>query len=167
MPFEESRLEAEGMMADGDALRVGEPAPDFSLPSSTGAIVRLSDFRCKSAVVLFFYPKDNSPACTMEACSFRDSHEAFRQAGAEVIGISSDSAQSHRGFAERFRLPFLLLADGDGAVRARYGVPRTFGLFPGRVSYLIDREGIVRHIFASQFQPWRHVAEALAVLKTL
>ncbi len=154
-------------MADRDALRVGEPAPDFSLPSSTGELVRLSDFRGKSAVVLFFYPKDNSPACTMEACSFRDSHEAFREAGAEVIGISSDSETSHRGFAGRFRLPYVLLSDRDGAVRARYGVPRTFGLFPGRVSYLIDREGIVRHIFASQFQPWRHVAEALAVLKTL
>jgi thioredoxin-dependent peroxiredoxin len=167
MPLEESRLEAEGMMADGETLRVGEPAPDFSLPSSTGEMVRLSDFRGKSAVVLFFYPKDNSPACTMEACSFRDSHEAFREAGAEVIGISADSEESHRGFAERFRLPYLLLADTDGAVRARYGVPKTFGLFPGRVSYLIDREGIVRHIFSSQFQPWRHVAEAMEVLKTL
>ncbi len=154
-------------MAEREALRVGDPAPDFSLPSSNGEMVRLSDFRGKSAVVLFFYPKDNSPACTMEACSFRDSYEAFREAGAEVIGISSDSEKSHRGFAERFRLPYLLLADADGAVRARYGVARTFGLFPGRVSYLIDREGIVRHIFSSQFQPWRHVAEALEVLKTL
>ncbi|MGP0062969.1 MAG: peroxiredoxin [Isosphaeraceae bacterium] len=155
------------MMAEREALRIGDPAPDFSLPSSNGEMVRLSDFRGKSAVVLFFYPKDNSPACTMEACSFRDSYEAFREVGAEVIGISSDSEKSHRGFAERFRLPYLLLADADGAVRARYGVARTFGLFPGRVSYLIDREGIVRHIFSSQFQPWRHVAEALEVLKTL
>ncbi len=154
-------------MAEREALRIGDPAPDFSLPSSNGEMVRLSDFRGKSAVVLFFYPKDNSPACTMEACSFRDSYEAFREVGAEVIGISSDSEKSHRGFAERFRLPYLLLADADGAVRARYGVARTFGLFPGRVSYLIDREGIVRHIFSSQFQPWRHVAEALEVLKTL
>ena len=73
--------------------------------------------------MLFFYPKDNSPACTMEACSFRDSYEAFREAGAEVIGISADSADSHRRFADRFRLPFRLLADTDGAVRSRYGVP--------------------------------------------
>jgi thioredoxin-dependent peroxiredoxin len=155
------------MMADREGLRVGEPAPDFSLPSSSGELVSLSDFRGKSDVVLFFYPKDNSPACTMEACSFRDSHEAFREAGAEVIGISSDSSSSHRGFADRFRLPYILLADTDGAVRAKYGIPRTFGLFPGRVTYVIDREGIVRHIFSSQFQPWRHVAEALEVLKTL
>ena len=100
---------------------MGDPAADFDLPSSTGETVRLSDFRGQSEVVLFFYPKDNSPACTMEACSFRDSHEAFREAGAEVIGISSDSADSHRRFADRFRLPFLLLADTrrsrPGAVR--------------------------------------------------
>jgi peroxiredoxin Q/BCP len=103
----------------------------------------------------------------MEACSFRDSHEAFREAGAEVIGISADSAESHRGFAERFRLPYVLLSDSDGALRAQYGVPRTFGLFPGRVTYLIDRDGMVRHIFSSQFQPWRHVAEALKILEDL
>ena len=154
-------------MADREGLRVGDPAPDFALPSATGEMVSLSDFRGKSEVVLFFYPKDNSPACTMEACSFRDSYEAFREAGAEVIGISADSEESHQGFARRFRLPFRLLADREGAVRARYGVPRTFGLFPGRVSYVIDREGIVRHIFSSQFQPWRHVAETLDVLQAL
>ena len=108
---------AEVMMADREALGVGEPAPDFALPSATGETVRLSDFRGKAEVVLFFYPKDNSPACTLEACSFRDSHEAFREAGAEVIGISADPADSHRRFSERFRLPFVLLTDVDGAVR--------------------------------------------------
>ncbi len=154
-------------MADPRALRVGEPAPDFTLPSSTGEAVRLSDFRGKSEVVLFFYPKDNSPACTIEACSFRDSHEAFREAGAAVLGISADSADSHRRFAARHGLPFVLLADTDAAVRTQYGVPRTLGLLHGRVTYLIDRQGIVRHIFSSQFQPRRHVAEALAVLESL
>jgi thioredoxin-dependent peroxiredoxin len=154
-------------MTETAPLRIGEPAPDFALPSATGETVRLSDFRGKAEVVLFFYPKDNSPACTLEACSFRDSHEAFREAGAEVIGISADSADSHRRFSERFRLPYTLLADVDGAVRAQYGVPRTLGLFPGRVTYLIDRDGIVRHIFSSQFQPWRHVPEALKILEDL
>lgn len=154
-------------MAEPEAPRVGDPAPDFELPSSTGETVRLSDFRGKSEVVLFFYPKDNTPGCTVEACTFRDSHEAFREAGAEVIGISSDSADSHRGFAERFRLPFVLLSDAGGAVRSRFGVPRTLGFLPGRVTYLIDRDGIIRHIFSSQLQPKRHVAEALDVLKRL
>jgi thioredoxin-dependent peroxiredoxin len=155
------------MMADRAGLRVGDPAPDFVLPSTNGEMVSLTQFRGQSEVVLFFYPKDNTPGCTREACSFRDSYEAFREAGAEVIGISADSEESHQAFAQRFRLPFLLLADRDGAVRARYGVPRTFGLLPGRVTYLIDREGIVRHIFSSQFQPSRHVDEALGVLKRL
>jgi thioredoxin-dependent peroxiredoxin len=154
-------------MAEREALRVGDPAPDFELPSTTGEMVRLSDYRGKSEVVLFFYPKDNTPGCTVEACTFRDSHEAFREAGAVVIGVSSDSSESHRRFAERFRLPFVLLSDADGALRARFGVPRTLGIFPGRVTYLIDRDGIVRHVFSSQLRPKRHVAEALEVLKRL
>jgi peroxiredoxin Q/BCP len=151
----------------GQSVRVGEPAPDFTLESSAGEPVRLSDFRATSEVVLFFYPKDSTPGCTVEACSFRDSHEAFREAGAEVIGISSDSGPSHRRFADRHGLPFLLLSDHDGAVRARYGVPKTFGLLPGRVTFVIDRQGIVRHVFSSQFRPSRHVEEALGVLRTL
>ncbi len=154
-------------MADREALRVGDPAPDFEVPSSTGETVRLSDYRGKSEVVLFFYPKDNTPGCTVEACSFRDSYEAFREAGAEVIGVSSDSADSHQRFADRFRLPFVLLSDSDGSLRSRFGVPRTLGVFPGRVTYVIDRDGIVRHIFSSQIQPKRHVAEAIEVLKRL
>ena len=165
--WEGHRLVAEDTMADREGVRVGDPAPDFALPSANAETVRLSDFRGKAEVVLFFYPKDHSLVCTMEICSFRDSYEAFREAGAEVIGISADSEISHQAFARRFRLPFHLLADRDGVVRSRYGVPRTFGLIPGRVTYLIDREGIVRHLFSSQFQPWRHVAEALEVLKTL
>jgi peroxiredoxin Q/BCP len=154
-------------MAARDGVRVGDPAPDFTLPSATGEPVRLSDFRGRSEVVLFFYPKDNSLVCTAEACSFRDSYETFREAGAEVIGISGDSAESHQRFAGRNRLPFLLLSDADGSLRARYGVPKTLGLIPGRVTYLIDREGIVRHIFSSLFQPSRHVEEALRVLNEM
>jgi peroxiredoxin Q/BCP len=154
-------------MADQPRVRVGDPAPDFTLTSATGEPVTLSDFRGRSNVVLYFYPKDYTPACTLEACAFRDSYEAFREAGAEVIGVSTDSAASHRRFAGRFGLPFLLLSDHDGAVRSLYGVPRTMGLFPGRVTYLIDREGVVRHVFSSQFQPNKHVTEALAVLKSL
>jgi len=136
-------------------------APDFVLPSPTGETVRLSDFRGKSAVVLFFYPKDNSPACTAQACSFRDSFEDFQQAGVTVIGISGDSEASHRLFARLWKLPFILLSDTQGEVRDRYGVPRTLGLFPGRVSYLIDREGVIRHIFSSALQPWKHAKEML------
>lgn len=147
--------------------RAGDPAPDFALPSAAGGTVRLSDYRGKSEVVLYFYPKDNSPVCSAEACSFRDSYDAFREAGAEVIGVSSDPAGSHERFARRLRLPFVLLSDAGGAVRARYGVPKTLGLFPGRTTYLIDREGVIRHVFSSQMQFTRHVTEALGVLRSL
>jgi peroxiredoxin Q/BCP len=114
---------------------------------------------------LFFYPKDNSPVCTAEACSFRDSYEVFRDAGAEVIGVSADSSQSHEQFAARFRLPFVLLSDKGEVVRRRYRIAKTLGIFPGRSTYLIDREGVIRHIFSSQFLPTKHVTEALSVLK--
>ena len=154
-------------MAASDGVRVGDPAPDFALPSATGEAVSLSDFRGKSEVVLYFYPRANSPVCSAEACSFRDSYEAFREAGAEVIGVSSDPAGSHERFARRFRLPFVLLSDAGGEVRARYGVPKTLGVFPGRTTYLIDRQGVVRHVFSSQFQFSRHVTEALGVLRSL
>jgi thioredoxin-dependent peroxiredoxin len=147
--------------------RVGDLAPEFTLPASDGETVSLSDFRGRAEVVLFFYPKDNSPACSVEACSFRDSYETFRDAGAEVIGISADSPKSHSRFAKRFRLPFRLLSDAGGSVRSRYGVNRTFGLIPGRVTFLIDKQGIVRHVFSSQFQPFKHVSEMLGILRKL
>jgi thioredoxin-dependent peroxiredoxin len=148
-------------------VKVGDRAPDFTLPSLTGEPVSLENFLGKKDVVLYFYPKDNTPGCTAEACSFRDSYEVFQEAGAEVIGISSDSEKSHQQFAKQHYLPFILLSDLGGIVRKFYGVPATFGLLPGRVTYIIDKQGIVRHIFSSQFAPQMHVAEALKVLKEL
>lgn len=154
-------------MALGDSPRVGDRAPEFSLPTASGAMVSLADFRGKKAVVLFFYPKDSSPACTLEACSFRDSYEVLAEAGAEVIGVSADSARSHERFAGRLHLPFPLLSDADGSLRKLYGVPKTFGLFPGRVTYLIDKQGIIRHIYSSQFLPMGHAGKMLAALKAI
>jgi len=142
-------------------LAVGDRAPDFALPDADGRTVRLSDFQGRKAVVLYFYPKDDTPGCTKEACSFRDHYEDFTDAGAEVIGVSSDSGASHRRFSARHRLPFTLLSDAGGALRKRYGVPATLGLLPGRVTFVIDREGVVRHVFNSQLAATQHVAEAL------
>ena len=148
-------------------VQVGDLAPDFTLSTQSGTQVSLKDFRGKTNVVLFFYPKDNTAGCTAEACSFRDNYEVFKEAGAEVIGISSDSVESHAGFVTKNRLPFILLSDQGGSVRKQYGVPATFGLLPGRVTYVIDKQGAVRHIFSSQFAPNKHVDEALQVLRTL
>jgi peroxiredoxin Q/BCP len=147
-------------------VKVGDRAPDFTLPTQkTGEYFHLYDMIGKSAIVLYFYPKDDTPGCTAEACSFRDSYEAFQEAGAEVIGISSDSEKSHQRFANKYNLPFILLSDLGGVVRKFYGVPATFGLLPGRVTYVIDKEGIVRHIFSSQFAPEQHIVEAIRALQ--
>jgi thioredoxin-dependent peroxiredoxin len=149
------------------SIIVGDSAPEFTLQSHTGQQVALADYRGKNVVVLYFYPKDESAICTKEACSFRDSYEDFVQAGAVVIGVSSDSAESHQAFADSHRLPFVLLIDEDGLLRKTFGVPKTLGIVPGRVTYVIDKEGFIRHIFNSQFSAERHVTEALKIVRQL
>jgi peroxiredoxin Q/BCP len=144
---------------------VGDPAPDFTLTTHSGEQVSLSDFRDKKVVVLFFYPKDGTPVCTKEACAFRDAYDQFVEAGAVVIGVSGDSTDSHRGFAARHDLPFYLASDRDGSLRKAFGVPKTLGLLPGRVTYVIDRQGIVRLAFSAQMAADQHVSEALVVVR--
>ena len=103
----------------------------------------------------------------MQACAFRDSYEVFTDLGAEVVGVSSDDPDSHRDFAEERNLPFILLSDQDGVARERYGVGRTFGIISGRVTFVIDRKGVVRHVFSSQFHPTKHIEESIAILKQI
>jgi peroxiredoxin Q/BCP len=141
-------------------------APDFTLPSQSGETVRLKDFLGKP-VVLFFYPKDNTLGCTKEVCAFRDGFDEFGMLDAEVIGISSDSVQSHRSFVEKHKLPFTLLSDQGGKVRRLYGVPNSLGIFAGRVTYVIDEDGVVRNVFSSQIAVEKHVEEALETLKSI
>jgi thioredoxin-dependent peroxiredoxin len=148
-------------------VQVGDKAPDFTLPSQTGDNVRLSDQLGSHVVVLYFYPKDNTSGCTAEACAFRDSYESFTDAGAAVIGVSSDSVDKHAGFAGKHKLPFTLLSDAGGKVRKLYGVPSTLAVLPGRVTYVIDRDGVVRHIFNSMMNINGHINEALESVKTL
>lgn len=148
-------------------IHVGDAAPAFAATTHAGEKIALADFHGKQAVVVYFYPADNTSVCTAQACSFRDAYEDFVQAGAVVIGVSSDSLASHRDFAAGQQLPFHLISDSDGALRKSFGVPRTFGLIPGRVTYVIDKSGIVRHIFNSQFNPRRHVEESLAIVREL
>ncbi len=148
-------------------MKVGSIAPSFTLPSQSGQMVSLKDFMGEKPIVLFFYPKDDTPGCAKEACAFRDNYEEFGKLDAQVIGISSDSVESHRRFAEKHDLPYLLLSDEDKKVRKLYGVPNTLGLFPGRVTYVIDREGIVRRVFSSQLGVERHVEEAYKILQVI
>jgi peroxiredoxin Q/BCP len=148
-------------------VKVGDVAPNFTLPNQSGGMVSLSDLVGKKIIVLYFYPRDFSPGCTAEACAFRDSYEVFKEAGAEVIGVSSQSVDSHRRFAAANALPFILLGDEDGEVRKLYGASSAFGLLPGRVTYVIDKKGIVRHVFSSQLNPVKHIEEALRIIKEI
>ena len=150
-----------------DKVKVGSVAPDFTLPSQSGEMVSLGDFLGKKPVVIFFYPKDNTLGCTKEVCAFRDSFEELGKLNAEVIGISSDSVESHKDFAEKHELPFTLLSDEGGKVRRQYGVPTTLGLLPGGVTYVIDKDGMVRNVFSSQLGVERHVEEALKTLASM
>jgi peroxiredoxin Q/BCP len=148
-------------------LSVGDKAPDFTLPSASGEPVTLSQLYGQKTVVLYFYPKDDTPGCTVEACSFRDRFDAFSAAGADVVGVSSDSAESHDHFASKHRLPMKLLSDAGGKVRALFGVRPTLRILPGRVTFVIDRTGTVRHVFASLLRFERHAEDALEVVRRL
>ena len=148
-------------------IGVGDSAPDFTKTTQDGDRISLSQFRGEKMVVLYFYPKDETSGCTAEACTFRDNFEDFVEAGAVVIGVSQDSERSHTKFAEHHRLPFLLVSDADKGLQKAYGVPKTMGLLPGRVTYVIDREGTVQHVFNSQLNAKKHVHEALEVVRRL
>jgi len=146
---------------------VGDPLPDVTLRTHTGELVRLRDYVGRRHLVIFFYPKDGSPICTAEACSFRDSYGALRGLDADVVGISRDDGRAHTAFAARHGLQFPLLSDPEGTARRAFGVKPTMGLLPGRATYVIDKSGVVRHVFSSALHSARHVREALAALHAL
>lgn len=150
-----------------EAIKVGDKAPDFELERQDGGFFRLYDLIGKKNVVLYFYPKDSTPGCTKQACEFRDQYEVFKEHGAEVVGISSDSVESHQRFEKVHKLPFTLLSDKGGQIRKLFKVPRKLGLLPGRVTYIIDQEGVVRYVFNSMTKPLEHVSTALEVLQEI
>ena len=148
-------------------LKPGDTLPELTLPGAGGP-VRLASLLGPRALVIYFYPKDDTPGCTVEACSFRDSHEAFATAGATVVGISEDDAASHEKFKAKHRLPFTLLSDPGGAAARAFGVKKSFlGLLPGRVTFVFDSRGVVQHAFDSQLRASAHVSEALGVVERL
>jgi thioredoxin-dependent peroxiredoxin len=148
-----------GQIAEGDKV------PQFSLPDKNGNIFDLKDHLGKKNLVIYFYPKDETSGCTAEACAFRDNFEVFKERDAEVIGISADSPESHKKFAENHHLPYILLSDRNNEVRKLYGVPNSMlGIIPGRVTYVVDKIGIVRLVFNSQTHIDEHISKALKVL---
>ena len=148
------------------ALGVGDFLPSFCLDDQDGE-QRTPEMVRGRWLVLFFYPKDDTPGCTIQACSFRDSSTAFQELGAEVWGISGDDAISHRRFATRHGLNFPLLVDRNNSLRRSLGVPKALGLMPGRVTYVVDGEGVIRHIFSNLLDGPAHVREAERVISSL
>jgi thioredoxin-dependent peroxiredoxin len=147
---------------------VGSHVPQFTLADQNGNLFSISSVVGKKNLVIYFYPKDDSPGCTKEACYFRDEFELFNEAGALIIGISGQSVVSHKKFADKYQLGFTLLSDEGDKVRELFGVPVNFlGMLPGRVTYVIDKSGTVVFIYNSQTQARRHVDEALKILKGL
>ncbi len=152
--------------AVGQSIQVGDRAPLIALPDQNG-VERRSDRLDGRPLVLFFYPKDDTPGCTAEACAFRDNHATLQAMGAEVWGVSGDDAGSHGRFAARHQLPYPLLVDRGNALRQAFGVPSALLLLPGRVTYVIDGEGVVRHIFNNLLDGAAHAREALAAIERL
>ena len=147
------------------ALKVGDKIPYFKVLDSKGNDFESTNVIGKKPVVIYFYPKDDTPGCTAEACSFRDQYENFKDFGAEIIGISSDSVASHEKFASKYKLPFLLLSDEKKVLRKLFGVPNDLlGLIPGRATYVADKNGVISMVFNSMSAKI-HIQKALEILK--
>jgi len=147
---------------------VGSTVPTFSLKDQNGTDFKIESVLGKKNLVIYFYPKDDTPGCTKEACSFRDQFEVFKKEDALIIGISGQSVQSHFDFAKKHRLNYTLLSDEGDKVRKLFGVPTSFlGLLPGRVTYIVNKEGKVVFIFNSQLNAGKHIEEAIRILKDI
>ena len=150
-------------------LEIGKKAPEFSVRYQEGKTVKLSDFKGKN-IILYFYPKDDTPGCTKEACNFRDSYDIFRKNGIEILGVSKDSADSHKKFIGKYNLPFKLLSDEDGKICEKYGAWVEKSLYGrkyigiARTTFLIDKEGKIKHIFRN-VNPEQHDKEILEMFK--
>ena len=149
-------------------LQPGDAMPNFVVKDHEGHDVSGESLLGHGPLVIFFYPADNTPGCTAQACGFRDQHEDFVAAGARVVGVSGDSVESHAAFVKERRLPYTLLADEGNQLRKAFGVPRGFmGLTPGRVTFVLDERGVVRAVTNSSINPLKHVSEALTVVASL
>jgi peroxiredoxin Q/BCP len=151
-----------------NVLKIGDSIPIIELLDQNNKMVSVQGLLKNGPIVLYFYPKDDTPGCTKEACSFRDQFETFTDKNVLVIGISGDSPEKHKSFAQKHNLPFILLSDKGNKTRKSFGAPTNFlGLIPGRVTYIIDQNGIIRGMFNSQFNAVQHVTEALEIVNSL
>lgn len=148
-------------------LKVGDEAPNFTLVNQDGKTVSLSDYKGKKNVVLFFYPKDQTQGCTKEACSFRDNYETITDLGAEVIGINGDGTSSHKAFADKHSLPYHLVSDKGSQVRKAYGVSTMFFILPERITFVIDKQGIIQYVHNEKSDPTDHITKAIEALQKL
>lgn len=149
-------------------LKTGDKIPNFTAKDLDGNVFDIQNYIGKKPLVIYFYPKDNTAGCTIQACSFRDQYQDFTDLGAEVIGISSDSVTSHQKFSKEYKLPFVLLSDSDQKIRNLFGVPKgLLGLLPGRVTYVIDKEGIIKMIFDNGLMVKKHISKALEAIKKI
>ena len=146
-------------------LKVGDRAPDFELEDQDGKKIKLLEWKGTSSLILYFYPKDDTPGCTAQSCSFRDHYENLKNLDVKIAGVSSDSTESHKRFATKYKLPFTLLSDVKGEARKLYGIKKTFGLIPARVSFIIDPKGMITYAYSSQINIQKHVDDAIALLE--
>ena len=159
-----SLLAAVGLTVSGGALQPGMPAPGFTAQDQSGNTVNLADFRGKAVVVLYFYPKDDTPGCTREACSLRDGFKAIQEAGAVILGVSADGVADHAAFARKYSLPFPLLADPDRTIITAYGVKMPLLAMARRVTFIIGKDGLIRNL-VTDVTPAEHDRQVLALLK--
>lgn len=152
-------------MAQKSKLEVGDKIPSFTLLDQYGKAFSMENWLGKKAIVLYFYPKDDTPGCTKEACKFRDEYEDFTDLDAIVIGISSDNVASHKNFSDKYQIPFTLLADTEKTVRKLFGVPKSMGFLPGRVTYVINKKGEIIYLFNSMTKAELHVEKSIQFIK--
>ncbi len=152
-------------MSGQNKIQVGDRIPEFKLLDQNGDEFNSLKYIGNTAMVIYFYPKDDTPGCTKEACKFRDSYEEFTDRNVKVIGISADNTKSHKDFAAKYNLPFTLLSDTDNKIRKIFGVKANmFGMIPGRVTYVIDKQGDVKFIYENALNAEKHIDKALEAL---
>jgi len=154
------------MVAYMSKIEIGDQVPHFKLMNQNGNWIDIKSY-IGNPIIIYFYPKDDTPGCTREACAFRDEYSQFAEANVHVFGISDDTVSSHKKFKLKYNLPFDLLSDENNALRKSFGVPADlFGLMPGRVTYVIDKQGIVVHIFNNQLNSKKHIEESIRIIKS-